>query len=194
MPVAPRPAPDDSFALQSGGDEATGLILDKAVEGDFSDYSPDAFFHRAISGGAARSFQVSGFSISSTVQRGLDIVMSSGQFPYRAKSDAYRNWLMHGLIRDLMRMDAGHSDEELNKVVNELMQLAIEQEAQRQQDYLVHFERTLAKLRTQRDREGFEQAVKLARQYPLKPALAAKRDEIISKMQRTEHEPVNPEW
>jgi hypothetical protein len=194
MPVSPQPAPKDSFSLQTQGDEAGATLLDKAVEGDFTDYSPDAFFHRAISGGAARSFQVSGFSVTSTVQRGLDIVMSSGQFPYRAKSDAYRNWLLHGLIRDLMRMDAGHSDEELNKVVNELMQLAIEQEAQRQHDYIQHFERTLAKLRTQRDREGFEQAVRLARQYPLKPALAAKRDEIINRMQQTEQQPVNPEW
>lgn len=194
MPVAPRPAADDSFSLKNQGDEATALVLDKAVEGDFSDYSPDTFFHRAISGGAARSFQISGFSITSTVQRGLDIVMSSGQFPYRAKSDAYRNWVLHGLIRDLMRMDAGHSDEELNKVVNELMQLAIEQEAQRQHDYIVHFERTLAKLRTQRDREGFDQAVRLAEQYPLKPALAAKRDDIINRMRQTEQPTINPEW
>lgn len=165
----------------------TGAASDKIAAGlaagTFAGYDPEAFYLRTSDAkGHVKNIQI---NLPQSYGAPIMRVVESPIFPYRTIADAARNWIIHGMARDIAKIEGGEPGDYENQAWWALEQVEHQTKVIADQtEYLNAVEVGLTALMQVRDWEPAIRTLANLRRIDLATGLDRRRLEIIHKYSR----------
>lgn len=151
------------------------------TDGKFTGYDPDNFYLRATDyQGHGKNVQV---TIPTTFSGAIGQIMDADEFPYRNITDATRNWIIHGIVRDLRALKLGTTEVSQSWFAQVELERTIAS-VQADMTYLTNLDSGAAQLVKARAWQQLHALLWDADQIDYPKGLADQRDEITRKYRR----------